>query len=213
MKKTSHKVLSANIVVLAQFHNPSILNPDFLRINHIVDEKWAVAETITTTPFAQTRFTNGITLTVDNERFNITQMINGDYPESSPIYDMATDYIKILEHVKYTAMGLNWDIVVPMKSPDSWMIEHFIKKASIPKSGPAIDGLNLTMKFDFLGNAASFQFSPKSIIIGDKPALDVVQVRANIHYDKTGSPEIQKNLETWKDAQEFIKLQITKLIH
>ena len=213
MKKTSHKVLSANIVVLAQFHNPSILNPDFLRINKIVDEKWGVDETITTPPFSQTRFANGITFTVDNERFNITQKIDGDYPKSLPIYNMATGYIKILEHVKYTAMGLNWDIVVPMKSPYSWMIGHFIKKASIPKSSPAIDELNLTMKFDFSGNIASFQFSPKSITIGDKPALDGVRVRANIHYEKTASPEIQKNLETWKDAQEFIKLQITKLIH
>ncbi|MEA2084118.1 MAG: hypothetical protein U9O82_07760 [Thermodesulfobacteriota bacterium] len=213
MKKTSHKVLSANIVVLAQFHNPSILNPDFLRINHIVDEKWDVAETITTTPFSQTRFRNGIALTVDNERFNITQKINAGYPESSPIYDIAIDYIKILEHVKYTAMGLNWDIVVPMKSPDSWMVEHFLKKASIPKSGPDIDGLNLTMKFNFSGNVASFQFSPESIVIDNKPSLDVVRVRANIHYEKTGSPEIQKKLETWKDAQQFIKLQITKLIH
>jgi hypothetical protein len=212
MEKIAHRVLSANIVVLAQFHNPSILNPDFLRTNHIVDEDWNVVETITTPPFSQTRFSNGIVLTVDNERLTITQKINDKYPESSTIYDIASDYIKILEHVKYTAMGLNWNIVVPMTSPKLWMIDHFIKKASIPKSSPAIDGLSLTMKFNYSGNVASFQLSPENISIGDKSSLDVVRVRANIHYEKTGSPEIQKNLKTWKDVQQFIKLQINKLI-
>lgn len=214
MENPSHIVLSANVVVLAQFHNPSILNPDFLKINKIVDGTWDVAETITTTPFSQTRFKNDISMTVDNERLNITQIIKGDYQEVSPIYDMASNYTKILEHVKYTAMGLNWDILVPTKDSSSWMIEHFLKKTSIPKSGPAVEGINLMMKFTFLGNAVSFHLAPeeRSPVEGNVP-FDGVRVRANIHYAQVNAAEIRKNLQTWKEVQQFIKKQINKLIH
>jgi len=213
MKKPSHIVLSANIVVLAQFHNPSILNPDFLKINKIVDEKWDVAETITTTPFSQTRFKNGVSMVVDNERLNISQKIHGNYLEDSPIYDIISKYIKILEHVRYTAMGLNWDILVPVKTPSSWLIEHFLKKSSIPKSSPTIEGLNLTMNFTLEGNTTSFQFTPELAKVSDSSTIEGVRVRANTHYDNVDSNEIREKLQTWKETQRSIKKQITKLIH
>ncbi len=214
MENQPHIVLSAAVVVLAQFHNPSILNPDFLKINKIVDEKWEVAESITTTPFSQTRFKNGISVTVDNERMNITQIIQGEYQEDSPIYDIASEYIKILEHVKYTAMGLNWDILIPVKDSSSWMIEHFLKKASIPKSSPVVEGITLALKFTFLGNAVSFHLAheERSPVEGNVP-FDGVRVRANIHYDKVNAAEMRKNLQEWKKVQQFIKIQINKLVH
>jgi len=212
MKKTSHIVLSADIVVLAQFHNPSILNPDFLKNNKIVDRNWKVAETITTTPFSQTRFKNGISMTVDNERMNITQKINDNYHEISPIYDIASEYIKILEHVKYTALGLNWDILVPIKTPDSWLVGHFLKKTSIPKSSPAVKGLNLTMNFNLDGNITSFQLAPALINFKEKGPVEGVLVRANIHYENASSNEIRKKLQTWKETQQSIEKQIHKLI-
>ena len=212
MKKTSHIVLSANVVVLAQYNNPSILNPDFLKINKIVDKNWDVAETITTTPFSQTRFKNGITVTVDNERLNITQEINGDYPESSPIYGIASGYLKILEHIKYRAMGLNWNIFVPTTEPGPWLIDHFLKKSSIPKSSPALEGLNLTMKFNFSGNTINFQLAPETIAFAGKTPIDAIRVRTNTHYDTKSTSEILETLTTWKETQQFIKKQINKLI-
>ena len=51
---------SVSVVVTAQFHNPSILNPDFLVSRQIVPEGWAVAETLTTPPVSVVKYENGI---------------------------------------------------------------------------------------------------------------------------------------------------------
>jgi len=150
---------------------------------------------------------------VDNKRLNITQEINGNYQGDSPIYDIAGGYIKTLKYVKYTAMGLNWDILVPVANPNPWLIEHFLKKTSIPQASPAVDELNLIMKFILDGNTTSFQLTPCLINSRDKSPMEGVRVRANTHYDHVGSKEIHEILQTWKTTQQNIKEQINKLIH
>lgn len=212
MKKNSHIVLSTNVVILAHFHNPSILNPDFLRINKIVDEQWEVLETITTAPFSQLRFQNGISITVDNERLNISETIKGDYPEHSKIYEIAKNYIKLLEHVKYTAVGLNWDILVPASSPTAWLTDHFFKKSSVPKSGPKLKSADLTMQFEIGEGLAHFKLSP-AVTKTEENSIEAVRVNSNIHYPIDKLKNIQEILCAWKDTQKLIKQQITKLVN
>lgn len=214
MKKTNHIVLNASVVVVAKHHNPSILNPDFLKYNSIVDGEWEVADTLTTPPFAQTRYKNGITVTVDNERLNITQEINGTYQDDSPIYKLAVGYMQILKHVKYTAVGLNWNIIVPKSDPEIWLVEHFLKEESIPKSAPGLEELNLSMKFDLEGKKTNFQLSSGTVKIDSAQEIPTsgVIVRTNSHYDAQNTDEIINVLTDWQKTQELTILQIEKII-
>jgi len=51
------------IVVAAQNHNPTILNPDFLKHSQIVPKEWVLREPpLCTEPLARVAYTNGVTL-------------------------------------------------------------------------------------------------------------------------------------------------------
>ena len=61
----THFPVAVSVVVTAEFHNPSILNPDFLASRKIVPENWEVKETMTSPVLSFTAYENGIRWTVD----------------------------------------------------------------------------------------------------------------------------------------------------
>jgi len=57
------------IVIVAQNHNPTILNPDFLKRNKIVPENWELAcPPICLPPVARVSFTKGVNIFSQPER-------------------------------------------------------------------------------------------------------------------------------------------------
>ena len=63
-------------VVLGQFHNPTILNPNFLETEGIVPKSWdwKVSKNITTPPLAVVTYTNGVTITVEPNKLQVTDL-------------------------------------------------------------------------------------------------------------------------------------------
>ena len=70
---TPYRVHSVSVVVTAEFHNPSILNRDFLVSNGIVPKDWEVVEAITTPPVSIVRYSNGIQWNVDQSRLTVDE--------------------------------------------------------------------------------------------------------------------------------------------
>ena len=64
---------NVSVVVTAEFHNPSILNPDFLEKHGIVPENWAVTETVTTPTASVVKYANGVAWTVDPSRLTVSE--------------------------------------------------------------------------------------------------------------------------------------------
>ena len=49
------------IVIVAENHNPTILNPDFLKFNDIVPKEWDMGQPpLCTPPISQVEYKNGI---------------------------------------------------------------------------------------------------------------------------------------------------------
>ena len=63
---TSYWLHTVSVVVTAEFHNPSILNPDFLVSREIIPADWVVTEAVTTPPVSVVRYNNGIQWVVGN---------------------------------------------------------------------------------------------------------------------------------------------------
>ena len=64
-----------SVVVVANDHNPSILNPDFLERQGIVQEGWGwtvMGSAITTPPFATVSYDSGVTVSVESNRLQVT---------------------------------------------------------------------------------------------------------------------------------------------
>jgi hypothetical protein len=123
--------LDAQIVVTADAHNPTVLNPDFLSSNHIVPREWAwkTKDPIITTPaFSQVTYENDVWITVEPPRMRIVQQTFDGDPAKSKISDIAGAYASVLRHVKYTAVGVNFRVYLRMDDPDEYLKTSFVKE-------------------------------------------------------------------------------------
>jgi hypothetical protein len=117
-------------VVVGQAHNPTILNPDFLAAEGIVPKSWdwKIADTMTTPPFAMVRYENGVTVTVEQSKLQVSDPNVEDGPEKSKVGEIASAYVKTLRHVRYTSVGNNFQSLIQIESPESFLKRRFLKK-------------------------------------------------------------------------------------
>lgn len=118
-----------SVVVVGRTHNPSILNPDFLAINGIVPHewKWEVVDTITTPPLAMVRYTNGVTISVAPDKLQVVDVSDKPEPSSSRIVAIARQYTETLPHVRYTAVGVNFQSIAEQPEPGRFLKERFLR--------------------------------------------------------------------------------------
>lgn len=96
------------IVIAAKNHNPTILNPDFLKYSGIVPTDWELArQPIYTNRVAQVTFSNGISIVAEPQRVMFMEAIDGKTSASVAVPGIARKYVQTLPNVEYQAMGLN----------------------------------------------------------------------------------------------------------
>ncbi|MHB8970926.1 MAG: hypothetical protein ACYC3X_01155 [Pirellulaceae bacterium] len=136
-------------VVVGHAHNPTILNPDFLASQRIVPKSWGweVAETITTPPLAIVRYANGVNITVEQNKIQITDPNVEDGPGKSKISDIAAAYIEILPHVRYTAVGNNFQCLIPQNSPGEYLKSRFLKEGAWSNAPSQLDAIGLRLSY------------------------------------------------------------------
>ena len=101
------KLIELSVVLVANSNNPSIINPDFLRYNKIVDADYEIKDSPISTPaFSQVMFKNGITIVSDPARVMLTQAgtLNREHVL---LPEIASRYLECVPHVPYHAIGIN----------------------------------------------------------------------------------------------------------
>jgi len=142
------EMLSASVVVVAQGHNPTILHPAFLSSQGIVPVDWETAEPPVCTPaFAVVRFSNDIVFVVDAEKFQVSDNRFQADPAASPLSGLTTRYIEKLPHVRYTAVGINFEGFAACDAPESHIIKRFLKQGPWSKSNLRPQALGLTFVY------------------------------------------------------------------
>ena len=84
---------SVSVVVTAEFHNPSILNPDFLVSKEIVPEDWEVSETITTPSVSVVSYSQGIQWRVDQSQLNVVENCESSFRDNYHVYELVNAYL------------------------------------------------------------------------------------------------------------------------
>jgi len=207
-----------SIVVLAQAHNPTILNPDFLKNNDIVSPDFKTKNVICTPPVAQVVYEEGISIVAEFERLQFIDTITERIPESSPIPDIAARYIKILPHVRYTACGINFAGHFPFKDKEtarSFISEKFIKPGPwLPQKENTDIGVTFTYS---IGNTKkTVSLKPGEIQGPDGAMFPGILVNANYHLDITeGDLESMKSfIFGWQTCsghlKEFVEVIFSK---
>jgi len=96
------------VVIVAESHNPTILNPDFLRVNEVVPSDWDPSDPAVTTPaLARVAYSNGVTVQADPGRVTFTERMLGKGRSEAVIPNMARRWVEVLPHVGYVAVGIN----------------------------------------------------------------------------------------------------------
>ena len=138
------EITQFSISILARNNNPTILNPDFLKINQIVPYDWETSSPIfTTEEFSRVTYKNNIAIATTPDRLILNQVIiSDDFQLIIP--EIAIKYLEILPHVDYYALVINFMSHVTNQNSeeiDNYLREFFLCpgewkrfKNTLPKS-------------------------------------------------------------------------------
>ena len=197
---------SVSVVVTAQFHNPSILNRDFLVSQAIVPESWEVAEAVTTPAVSFVKYRNGIQLTLDEGKLNVVEACKSSFQEDYRVYKIVNDYLARLPHVPYRSLGLNCRISMRQENPQDWLIHRFLKLGDWSRGEPIV--LSMVPRFAIkAGDDAEcfFTFTHGQVRIGKNESGTAVLADCNVHHagplDASGQ---QAAITRWSERQRFV---------
>ena len=201
---------SLAVVVVAKYHNPSILNKDFLARHGIVPDSWRSVEAITTLPVSVIKYSNGVQWTVDQDRLTIAEECDRPFQqnEDSMVHDRASLYVETLPHTPYTALGLNYTASIIRKDPEKWITQQFLSKAFHSKE--------LTMQPTFTMNAGDatlkLNFRVGKVNRGKESHKSVI-INCNIHYGGGFSSDALKTkISKWKKGKDIIHSKLVTMV-
>ena len=212
-KDNLYRLHSVSVVVTAESHNPSILNPDFLVSQGIVPETWKVAEAITIPPVSVVSYRNGIRWTVEQPKLTVVEKCGPLFQNDYRVYGLVAAYLEKLPHVPYRSLGLNCVVSIKQDDPERWLTRQFLK------SGPWIEGepkvLGMVPRFTLDAGEAVCQLSfsgGQATQPQGKPEIGVI-IKSNMHHagplDVNG---LKAAISQWRSRQDFVTGALEKFL-
>lgn len=175
-------MVNASVVVLSDGNNPKLLSHDFLARNHIVPEEWVVRDIVITPPFSNMVYENGVQFVVELNKLQV----RANKPEridcDRDLPKMVTEYLRVLPHVPYQGVGVNFIFALKGKSHDD--VHAFLR------DGPWLHqegGVNrVAIEFNYLGAQPKFnvKIEPQ---VNDAPghgdSFSNIIFTVNFHHD------------------------------
>lgn len=201
---------SASVVILAEYHNPSILNKGFLVMNGIVPSAWSVAETVVSPITSVVGYANGIRLQVDGQRMEITEKC--DFPFSKYVddrlYNLAISYVNVLPHVPYRGLGINYAVSVIRQDPPQWITKRFLKFDSWDKEFYMMPRFSISVG-DAILNLS--MYSKTTLREGNSQSSVVVD--CNLHYgEQLNATSLCEKIRGWTKGKEHIVEALGKVL-
>lgn len=204
------RLRKVGVVVTAKFHNPSVLNKDFLINNEIVPSDWEEVQTVSTPIASSIRFRNGILWLIDQERLDISKEYDTQFGDCTDdqVHTLAESYVKLLPHVPYQDIGLNCVVSIVDKNPLLWMTNKFLKDPS------RYQDLRLTPRFvmNFTNMVLSLTFA-SGLVLHDGRKLESIIIDCNCHFSGPFSSEgTQSILSGWENTKNIIASKLEDVL-
>jgi len=201
-----------NVVILAKFHNPSILNPDFLERNNIVPAEWKAIEVLTTPAFATVKYERNVVFILDQERLEIRKECD-TFKDDYEVHEFASKYVTILPHVTYQSVGLNWQISIEKEEPERFLTERFINSEALKESKSELLQSSIKLSFKADDAVCNLDFTPGKAKIPGKDIYNAIIINANFHHQGPfSSDQIVAIITQWKDREDYFKKIIPRLL-
>ncbi len=185
-----------SIVVVARNHNPTLLNPDFLKYNGIVPAAWELAEPpICTPPVSQVVYKSKISIMAQFGKLLFQEGIIENALKDAKIPKITVKYVETLPHVDYRAVGIN---------PKGYVLAHSEKEAHefvlnkliAPGAWRSFRNKQPTVSTRFIypinGGSINVTIENASLSLADNKQAPVVVFAANFHRDIHGKTSDEK---------------------
>lgn len=205
-------LIELSVVLVADSNNPSILNPDFLHYNKIVDKGYEVLDSPISTPgFSQVAYENGVTVTSTPDRVVFTQSgVNLDI-ENLVCPEIAKRYLQHIPYVPYVSIGINPKIFVPVQDKDH-VLKMLRDEGSWMSFKDSIPTVHLKAKYEYSKRSITLETSVGHRREGDEVIMGIV-FQGNFHRDlpkgnvKPGVTHLHSILDKWEsDMDDFSNL-------
>ena len=197
---------SVSVVVTAQFHNPSILNPDFLISQEIVPESWEVAETVTTPAVSFVHYQNGIRLTVDEGKLTVIENCKSSFQEEYRVHQVVNAYLTKLPHVPYRSLGLNCQVSMRQENPQDWLVQRFLKPGDWSRGESVVR--SMVPRFAVKAGADAecfFTFTAGEVRMGQNESGPAVLADCNVHHaGPLNASGQQAAIARWPERERFV---------
>ena len=204
---------AVSVVVTAELHNPSILNPDFLVSQGIVPEAWEVAETFTTPPVSVVSYRNGIRWTVEQPKLTVVEECGPLFQDKYHVYGLVTAYLEKLPHVPYRSLGLNCTMSIQQDDPERWLTQRFLKSGPWSEGKPKVLAMAPKFTLDAGEAVCNLSFSGGQTTRSHGEPETAVIVKSNMHY---AGPLDANGLKTaigkWRSRQDFVTGALEKFL-
>lgn len=180
------KLIQCSLVVIANDHNPTIINPNFLAQQEIIKSDWGwsvTGEPITTPPFAMVTYSNGVTITVETNKLQVTDD-SGTSPVQSKIEEIVKKYVKVLQHIPYKAVGINFRSTVNFENPGAFLKQHFLRKGNWDTDHHPLQSMGLKLVYSLSDGRIVLTFEHARKF--GNPPQDLILVNSNFHRDCVG---------------------------
>lgn len=196
------------IVLAAKSHNPTILNPDFLKYNRIVPDDWELARPpICIEPVAQVTFQNGVNILAQSEAVTFSQIVKTDRPDTIKVPGIARKYVETIKSANYLAVGINAKGHVVFSDRDAahkYLLERLLYPGDWCDFGE--DTVKAAIKFVYKINGSQLNLiiDEAELHISDNTNISVLFFAANFHRDLAGNSqeerveEICAIVDNWK---------------
>lgn len=194
----------ANVVLLAQNHNPSIVSPGWLRENGLVDE---TPENFLHTPTISLFQSQTFQLIVDPQRLQLLLRVL-DEGNLQRLQMAATKYLKILPHIPYSAIGLNfhWTALAEQLGEGFSLTERLF----VSKSGRAWqERLFKKVRVGSIVHDFSERYRLRLVVEPQATQDGNLTLDFNYHFDLESGKEIvavDQLLEYYKDSERAARL-------
>lgn len=212
-----------SIVVIAQNHNPTLLNPDFLKINRIVPSTFELAENpLCTDLVAQVRYKNGLAIQSQPDRVVFSEIVSSTALGKLEIPAMVSQYVRTLPHVEYRAVGLNPTAHRGSASDEkarAFVTDHLIARGPWIEFGDPKPVGAVKLVYNLPGTRLTMAVEAGTKKSSSDPPLPCVFFAGNFHHDLQPIPprdrieEICKIVDGWKDEiKTFTDLVETRFL-
>jgi len=193
-----------SIVIVAENHNPTILNPDFLKFNGIVPKEWVVGKPpLCAHPVSQVEYQNGVRITAELDKliFFKPKFTKNDADRS--IFDIAKRYVDTLHHVNYKAVGINprGHIKFPSKEHlNTYFADNLLRKGAWADFRGGVRSISIKLRYESDSVIYNMGIDQAYLRTDKSREESLLSISGNFHHPIASSPM----MESYKSVVEII---------